>query len=212
MVKLIGENLKEFMQHAKALVQDLCSAVDVKIVGGAAVVGLQFGMFPEKFRDIEDFSVEIDGRSLDVDLSDLTRDIAARHADLSSLSKVNGQLPGVFYGPIDELFKGGQLGRLGKSIGDGKLGHDVFVVQVNLVLFDLHLGAIGEGVGVDLLSAVGLFFKLFDHGEHFTLFVMAHSPKNGGSKVEKEDVPMEGFVFFDLEVENVTVGLGKDYG
>ena len=50
---------------------------------GAAVEGFELGVVPEKFGDVEDFTVEVDEVALDEDLSHFLGDFFAGKGDFS---------------------------------------------------------------------------------------------------------------------------------
>ncbi len=77
MVELAGEDLEELVDDVEAFVENFDPFVDVEVVRSSAVVRLELGVVPEKFRGVENLAVEIDEVALHEELSHFSRDLTA---------------------------------------------------------------------------------------------------------------------------------------
>lgn len=73
-------------------------------------------------------------------------------------------------GFLDHLFKDGELNGLCDAVGDGEFGLRAFVLEDDLVFFDLHAFAVDEGELINLRLMVGLFFEVFEGADELLLF------------------------------------------
>jgi len=89
-VQLAGEDLEEFVHDVESFVQDLCSFGDVEVMRGTAVEGLEFGIVPEEFRSVEDFTVQVDEVALDEDFSHLAEISLRERAIFPFLARSRG--------------------------------------------------------------------------------------------------------------------------
>ena len=106
MVRLIGEDLVEFVDDVEAFVENISAFGDIKVVRCPAVEGFKLGIVPEKFRSVEDFTVQIDEVALDEDFSHFLGNFFAREFDFSRSDELKGKVFGMLNRFLDQLLEG----------------------------------------------------------------------------------------------------------
>ena len=87
-IEFCGENFEELMDDIEAFIEDFNPFGHIEIMCGASIVRFELGMFPEKFRGIEDFAVEIDEVAFNENFSHFSGNFFPRKSNFSIFSKI----------------------------------------------------------------------------------------------------------------------------